>query len=219
MVRCYAEEDGVSLSVLCLICSLWYLHIVYTLTTPEPATSKEAQLLNERRANSWVGPGNFACKKKRRNWGKVQAVSLLNVDDDQIIAYWQLQLLVWPHGGDCQAYMDPTIDFAKGATLCAHYPDARVDIGQFPMTEKWCMNVQIHVTIFKTIFWGHLLSMHVWKAKTYTHIIYTHARHFTHGDFSPFFHILHVPALYNNNNNNVHLSCAHQRPERSHDTY
>ena len=23
----------------------------------------------------------------------------------------------------------------------------------------------------------------------------------------------------NNNNNNVHLSCAHQRPERSHDTY
>ena len=22
-----------------------------------------------------------------------------------------------------------------------------------------------------------------------------------------------------NNNNNVHLSCAHQRPERSHDTY
>ena len=24
---------------------------------------------------------------------------------------------------------------------------------------------------------------------------------------------------YNNNNNNVHLSCAHQRPERSHDTY
>ena len=25
--------------------------------------------------------------------------------------------------------------------------------------------------------------------------------------------------VYNNNNNNVHLSCAHQRPERSHDTY
>ena len=25
--------------------------------------------------------------------------------------------------------------------------------------------------------------------------------------------------LFNNNNNNVHLSCAHQRPERSHDTY
>ena len=23
----------------------------------------------------------------------------------------------------------------------------------------------------------------------------------------------------NNNNNNVHLSCAYQRPERSHDTY
>ena len=23
----------------------------------------------------------------------------------------------------------------------------------------------------------------------------------------------------NNNNNNVHLSCAHQLPERSHDTY
>ena len=23
----------------------------------------------------------------------------------------------------------------------------------------------------------------------------------------------------NNNNNNVHLSCAHQCPERSHDTY
>ena len=22
-----------------------------------------------------------------------------------------------------------------------------------------------------------------------------------------------------NNNNNIHLSCAHQRPERSHDTY
>ena len=65
MVRCYAEEDGISLSVLCLICSLWYLHIVYTLTTPETATSKEAQLLNERRANSWVGPGNFARKKKK----------------------------------------------------------------------------------------------------------------------------------------------------------
>ena len=25
--------------------------------------------------------------------------------------------------------------------------------------------------------------------------------------------------LKHNNNNNVHLSCAHQRPERSHDTY
>ena len=25
--------------------------------------------------------------------------------------------------------------------------------------------------------------------------------------------------INNNNNNNVHLSCAHQRPERSHDTY
>ena len=23
----------------------------------------------------------------------------------------------------------------------------------------------------------------------------------------------------NNNDNNIHLSCAHQRPERSHDTY
>ena len=23
----------------------------------------------------------------------------------------------------------------------------------------------------------------------------------------------------NNNNNNVHISCAHKRPERSHDTY
>ena len=30
-----------------------------------------------------------------------------------------------------------------------------------------------------------------------------------------------VMRIYNNNhsNNNVHLSCAHQRPERSHDTY
>ena len=27
------------------------------------------------------------------------------------------------------------------------------------------------------------------------------------------------PGLVANNNNNVHLSCAHQRPERSHDTY
>ena len=26
-------------------------------------------------------------------------------------------------------------------------------------------------------------------------------------------------SVNNNNNNNVHLSCAHQRPERSHDTY
>ena len=26
-------------------------------------------------------------------------------------------------------------------------------------------------------------------------------------------------SLINNNNNHVHLSCAHQRPERSHDTY
>ena len=25
--------------------------------------------------------------------------------------------------------------------------------------------------------------------------------------------------LRGNNDNNVHLSCAHQRPERSHDTY
>ena len=29
----------------------------------------------------------------------------------------------------------------------------------------------------------------------------------------------HDKSLINNNNNNVHLSCAHQRPERSHDTY
>ena len=28
-----------------------------------------------------------------------------------------------------------------------------------------------------------------------------------------------VNIVVNNNNNNVHLSCAHQRPERSHDTY
>ena len=27
------------------------------------------------------------------------------------------------------------------------------------------------------------------------------------------------PIRDNNNNNNVHLSCAHQCPERSHDTY
>ena len=26
-------------------------------------------------------------------------------------------------------------------------------------------------------------------------------------------------SVKDNNNNNVHLSCAHQRPERSHDTY
>ena len=26
-------------------------------------------------------------------------------------------------------------------------------------------------------------------------------------------------AVFNNNNNNVHLSCAHQRPEFLHDTY
>ena len=28
-----------------------------------------------------------------------------------------------------------------------------------------------------------------------------------------------TPRRRDNNNNNVHLSCAHQRPERSHDTY
>ena len=33
-------------------------------------------------------------------------------------------------------------------------------------------------------------------------------------------HIVHSPTktIYNNNNN-VHLSCVHQRPERPHDTY
>ena len=55
------EEDGISLSVLCLICDHRCLHIVYTLATPEPVMSKEAQPLNERRANSWVGPGNLVC--------------------------------------------------------------------------------------------------------------------------------------------------------------
>ena len=30
---------------------------------------------------------------------------------------------------------------------------------------------------------------------------------------------LNVPQDFITNNNNVHLSCAHQRPERSHDTY
>lgn len=106
----------------------------------------------EQTAGQGLETSHVKKKKDKRSWGKVQAVSLLSVDDDQIIAYWQLQLLAWPHGGDCQAYMDLTMDFAKGTTLCAHYPDARVDIGQYPMTEKWCMNVQIHVTIFKTIF-------------------------------------------------------------------
>ena len=34
-------------------------------------------------------------------------------------------------------------------------------------------------------------------------------------DFCEMFHCIPL----NNNNNNVHLSCAHQCPERSHDTY
>ena len=28
-----------------------------------------------------------------------------------------------------------------------------------------------------------------------------------------------IPVCITDNNNNVHLSCAHQQPERSHDTY
>ena len=31
--------------------------------------------------------------------------------------------------------------------------------------------------------------------------------------------IMKCDSTMNNNNNNVNLSCAHQRPERSHDTY
>ena len=41
--------------------------------------------------------------------------------------------------------------------------------------------------------------------------------------FGAFFFLMQTPerqkTAINNNNNNVHLSCAHQCPERSHDTY
>ena len=39
------------------------------------------------------------------------------------------------------------------------------------------------------------------------------------GNADPRFIFIFLNTSLNNNNNNVHLSCAHQHPERSHDTY
>ena len=61
---------------------------------------------------------------------------------------------------------------------------------------------------------------------TYEHTVQTSMNPHTEPCFTPSFcRHQECPGLTSsgimiiNNNNNVHLSCAHQRPERSHDTY
>ena len=59
---------------------------------------------------------------------------------------------------------------------------------------------------------GVLMSIDInenWRGKTW---------HFSNGLCASSFGWLTCPSL-TRNNNNVHLSCAHQRPERAHDTY